>query len=230
MKSFVIRLTNIREDLSVSLNFRPTHSCSMISLRWHQILVLFSFRPSVAQILRSTLMLYPSTPSPGVFEKTISDLSIQSTAPCYLILCDGHRAGVVEKDLFRGKVRLSTDFIVHTNHDTKPTGNEEASHNQKEKSMILGMEALLEESEERRDCIQKKWDRIESRHKNKIRSGSAEPGTCPTVREETLKGWITEYPIMNECTHFGCILDPRSGVIRWLERGPEEVEEEEDEV
>jgi hypothetical protein len=47
------------------------------------------------------------------------------------------------------------------------------------------------------------------------------------VREETLKGWIKADPVMNESTHFACILDPKIGRIRFLERGVEDGSDEE---
>jgi len=72
------------------------------------------------------------------------------------------------------------------------------------------MEALIEESKERRDCIQKKWNKYSMRHAD---------GTMLAITEETLRKWVKAYPIMNECTHFTCILDPKTGQIRWLERG-----------
>jgi hypothetical protein len=74
------------------------------------------------------------------------------------------------------------------------------------------MEALIEDSKERRDCIQKKWNKYSKRA-----TGSGE--TSLAIKEETLKKWVKTYPIMNECSHFACILDPKTGQIRWLERG-----------
>jgi hypothetical protein len=215
-------LMGSRENLSISLNFRPTHNCSTFSLHWHQILVLFGFRPSVTHLLRSTLLQHPATPSANLLERSMSALTAQRSAPCYLILCDGRRTGVIEKDLFGGKIWSATSFIVHTNHDTKPSGDEEQTHSQKEKNTVLGMEATLEESEDRRDCIQKKWNRMEMRYQKNEKEDPKKGISSPTVREETLRGWVKAFPIMNECTHFGCIMDPKTGTVRWLERGTEE--------
>ena len=112
---------------------------------------------------------------------------------------------------------------MQTNHDTPPTEPSDHTHSQKEVSSIIGMEALLEDSKERSACIQKKWDSMKRRYEKRQQSGKIEPddddSSGPTVREETLQGWIKAYPIMNECSHFGCILDPKTGTIRWLERG-----------
>ena len=40
-----------------------------------------------------------------------------------------------------------------------------------------------------------------------------------SVRENTLKDWLRAYPVMNECTHFMCIMDAQQGTVRFLERG-----------
>jgi hypothetical protein len=129
---------------------------------------------------------------------------------------------VIEKDLLGSKIRSEPYFILHTNHDTKsPSANEQA-HIQKETNTVLGMEATLEESEDRMDCIQKKWERVENRYKKSGKGNMEKERASPAVREETLRGWVKAFPTMNECTHFGCIMDPKTGTIRWLERGTEE--------
>jgi hypothetical protein len=154
---------------------------------------------------------------------TTTALAKLRSAPCYLILCDGTLTATIEKDLFYGKIMTDNEFIVYTNHDTPPTEPSEHTHSQKETGMIIGMETLLEDSKERQACIQKKWNSMKRRHEKKQQSGKIEPGegdgTGQAVREETLQGWVKAYPIMNECSHFGCILDPKTGTIRWVERG-----------
>lgn len=40
-----------------------------------------------------------------------------------------------------------------------------------------------------------------------------------SVMEATLQNWLRVNPVMNECTHFMCIMDPQKGTIRFLERG-----------
>lgn len=92
------------------------------------------------------------------------------------------------------------------------------------------MDALLEESEERFDCIQKKWKSLVKRQEKKRReNGEGKEGVTATtvLREKTLQGWVKAYPTMNECSHYGCIMDPATGTIRWLERGV--LEEDRDE-
>jgi len=85
---------------------------------------------------------------------------------------------------------------------------------------------LLSESVSRLECVQKKWTALLKRHASKP---DQEKERAPAVREETLKNWVTAYPVMNEVTHFACILDPRSGGIRFLKRRDEEEGDEESE-
>ncbi len=57
-------LTGVRRGLSMSLNFRPHHDRVTLRMRaafrWHQLLVLFGFRRSIASVLRQCLL----TPDP----------------------------------------------------------------------------------------------------------------------------------------------------------------------
>ncbi|KAG7152451.1 hypothetical protein HYQ46_011704 [Verticillium longisporum] len=46
------------------------------------------------------------------------------------------------------------------------------------------------------------------------------------VREKALQAWMMEFPIINECTHYACIMDPQTGGIRWIERGTIEFDPE----
>lgn len=130
---------------------------------------------------------------------------------------------MVQKDLVNAQTRSAVDFIVHTNHDFAPTDPSSEAHIQKESSSILGMETLVEESEERKDCILSKWTALAKRQERESKKGRGRES--PAIFEHTLQRWVRSYPIMNECTHFGCILDPGIGAIRWLERGVEDFED-----
>lgn len=220
---FVGVLTGVRQDLSMSLNFRPTHNCSAFALRMHQSLVLLSVQPSISSVLRQHL-LRQEHPPPTINNITKSITKTRS-APCYIILCSGTETTVIQKDLVIAQTKSSTDFIVHTNHDFAPTDPSSQANNQKESSSILGMETLVEESEERKDCILGKWTALAKRQQREFKRGKGRQS--PAVFEQTLQKWVKAYPIMNECTHFGCILDPGTGTIRWLERGVEDLEENE---
>jgi len=211
-----------RKNLSLSLNFRPNHDCPTRSLRLYQLRVLFGFEPSVASVLRSTIL--PDSPwstVPPLSDMTMN-LASQCFTPCYLILSDGMRTTVIEKDLLDASIRTSSSFIVHTNHDTnQPSEHTAHTHNQKKKSPAIGLDSWIEESENRRECIQKKWNSLKRRHEKEQAEGKKDDDDLPAVREETLKGWVRAFPIMNECSHFGCIMAPQTGTIRFLERGSE---------
>jgi hypothetical protein len=142
-----------------------------------------------------------------------------------VILCSGTETTVVQKDLLTVQTRSAVDFIVHTNHDFAPTDPSHQAYSQKESSTILGMESLVEESEERKNCILSKWTALAKRQERELKR--ARGGDSPAIFEQTLQRWVKAYPIMNECTHFGCILDPGTGTIRWLERGAEDLEDSE---
>lgn len=219
----VTSLRSSRQNLSVSLNFRPTHNCSALSLRMHQSLVLLGVQPSISSVLRQHLL------RPEHYHPTINNVakSITKTrsAPCYIILCSGTETTIIQKDLVNAQTKSAVDFIVHTNHDFAPTDQSSQANGQKESSSILGMEALVEESEERKDCILGKWTALAKRQQRDFKRGKGRES--PATFEQTLQRWVKTYPIMNECTHFGCILDPGTGTIRWLERG-ENFEDSED--
>jgi hypothetical protein len=217
-------LTGSREGLSISLNFRPNHRCSTFKLRLHQLLVILGFRPAIASHLRNTIFPDPAGPPPLPTMGLTVAIAQSKTAPCYLVLCDGEATTAIEKDLIGARIRNSKEFIVHTNHDTRSDDPAEPAQN--EKSMILGMEALVEESEERRACVQKKWDGVRRRHEKKLNEALEREEAFelkqPMVREDRLREWVRAYPVMNECTHFGCIMDAKTGTIRFLERGSED--------
>ncbi|KAL7801415.1 beta subunit of N-acylethanolamine-hydrolyzing acid amidase domain-containing protein [Trichoderma afarasin] len=220
---FVGVLTGVRQNLSMSLNFRPTHNCSAISLRMHQSLVLLGVQPSISSVLRQHL-LHPKHHPPTINNITKSITRTRS-APCYIILCSGTETTVIQKDLVNAQTKSATDFIVHTNHDFAPTDPSSQANTQKESSSILGMETLVEESEERKDCILSKWTALAKRQQREFKKGKGRQS--PAIFEQTLQKWVKAYPIMNECTHFGCIMDPGTGTIRWLERGDEDLEDSE---
>jgi hypothetical protein len=213
-----------REDLSISLNFRPNHHCSTVKLRMHQLLVIFGFRRAICSHLRSAILPDPAGPVSKPLINLMDSIAQPHTAPCYFILCDGTLTVVIEKELIGAKIRTSKEFIVHTNHDTRTTDPMEPA--QKEKNMILGLETFIEESEERRACMQKKWDSLRKRHEKKlidaVEKGEAVELKSPSVKEDRLREWVRAYPIMNECSHFGCIMDPKTATIRFLERGAED--------
>lgn len=114
---------------------------------------------------------------------------------------------------------------------------------------LLGGEIWLEESFERQDSVHNRWiahakrrdmktaetDRyrlLEKANANGTCIESDEPesgagGKLPGITTQTLEKWLRSYPVTNECTHFAAIMDPLYGTFVFLERGPEEEEEDE---
>ncbi|KAH7395780.1 beta subunit of N-acylethanolamine-hydrolyzing acid amidase-domain-containing protein [Cadophora sp. MPI-SDFR-AT-0126] len=226
---FVGMLTGVRKDLSVSLNFRPTHSCSTLALRKHQLLVLLGFRPSVCSFIRN--MITPSEfkqqMNPVPLENQVATFPKLRFPPCYLILSDGTSTAVIERDLNNAEVRTDKEFIIITNNDTKsvdPAKPPTTTPNKEKSSLVLDMDSWIEESEERKACVERKWSSVKSRQQKKLVQDEVSPKDLvssgwASVREETLKNWLRAYPVMNECTHFMCIMDAQEGTVRFLERG-----------
>jgi len=90
--------------------------------------------------------------------------------------------------------------------------------NLRPKANLAGMEIVLEESEERYAFIREKWIKYTQKQERQMKTQKGK-SRWPAVGEKALKNWIQEYPITNECTNFVCLMDPKMGQIRWLERG-----------
>ncbi|KAI0864999.1 beta subunit of N-acylethanolamine-hydrolyzing acid amidase-domain-containing protein [Xylaria cubensis] len=212
---FVGSLTAVKPGLSISLNRRPCHDCPSRQLR------SFMLRPS-QQIDE---MRHNNDGSISRFvEQTMALPSIPS-APCYLILCDGREAALIVKDYSTGTVRSTREFIAQTNHD--PNDHDESAAHTHEVSRqdrheviisSFGVQDWIEESIDRWQCLQKKWDRLVVRYQAK--NPMLPSALKPSITERTLRKWILDYPTLNECSHFTTILDPLTGRIRWLVRGP----------
>ncbi|KAI1496865.1 beta subunit of N-acylethanolamine-hydrolyzing acid amidase-domain-containing protein [Biscogniauxia marginata] len=248
---FVGSLTAVRKNLSLSLNFRPNHEHSNRSLRWHQLLVLLGKRRSISSMIRSIVLrpaefhfgLEDSSPvgsrvqykegPASQIERQARSIASMRSAPCYLVLCSGREAAVIEKDFNTGKVRTSTSFIAQTNHDrgdepdhlSSQTVNALEAHRREIIISSFDIKLWIEESTDRLECIQKKWDR----HSTRFQPGKASTVTgdegpnissTPSITEETLRKWVSAHPTTNECTHFAAIIDPMAGEFRWLRRGP----------
>ncbi|KAK7415023.1 hypothetical protein QQX98_006160 [Neonectria punicea] len=226
---FVGVLTGIRENLSLSLNYRPIHLCDNWALRKHQCLVILGFRPAISSIIRSTFFSPQHTTCKNAANPSIVDMarSIASipTAPCYLTFSDGKKAVVVEKDLLSGRIRAADNFIVQTNHDSGhamgclPNGVSDDAQ-----PATPHPDLWLADSSERMDVILEKWvdhsgQQDSSGGNRDATSGVWDIGTKP-VAEENLRAWMRDDKISNMYTHFACIMDPCTGTIRWVERGP----------
>lgn len=255
---FVGVLTGVRKGLSASLNFRPVHNDGLgiggnLAFYVNHILVLLGKRQSISSLMRECVFAPFQESSSG--KKDISDLeNIQQNLPsipttaAYLIFSDGTTTLAIEKDYKTAVIRSSSSFIVTTNHDQpRPLSDSDTDrHGKKPKKMEnhLGLQMissdvqtikdLIEESTERYECIQARWDERVRRH-NQLKSRDAEQAEKGTrsslrlrqkreeqaelavAREEAIE-WLTMYPILNESTHYACLMDPIKGDVCWGRR------------
>ena len=228
-------LTCYRKNLSLSLNFRPTHnnpSSFTSNTRYlsHCLLVLLGLRPSISHLLRSYLLANPSSSSRS--QKTyckkcdsstnlasiVKELPEIPTTACYLIFCDGNQTVVFEKDHITAQVRASESFITATNHDRDAQHEEDESHGNNEVrpdnriASILPLEDWIQESTERMECVESLWAATEKAH---YRKHSRNRGTVPvTISNRTALRWMIKWPVSNECTHYWCLMDAKTGNVR----------------
>ncbi|ORY19187.1 beta subunit of N-acylethanolamine-hydrolyzing acid amidase-domain-containing protein, partial [Clohesyomyces aquaticus] len=240
---FVGVLTGVRLGLSTSLNFRPYHNngghlLTDLKFLTHQLLVLVGFRPSISSHLRSFLI--PSLPTPNLqsspqsqkqttptpsttptlpdLASLLKDFPSTLTTAAYIILSDGTQTAVLEKDRKTARTLMSTEFITATNNDevyeTKD-GNDNGNGNGNVDGEGNG--------ERRKDSGAGEGgesEDIEQAHTH----GHVALGMDPYyVKLDHLKTMITQYPIVNEQTHFVTIMAPHTGEIAWV-RGFEEGE------
>ncbi|KAF2816310.1 uncharacterized protein BDZ99DRAFT_484962 [Mytilinidion resinicola] len=233
---FVGILTGVRQDLSVSLNFRPYHNndnSKLANLKFytHLAFVLLGFRPSIASHLRDLILpkrpASPSKPPSSIkTEKSKADqtplpdlATILSTLPstpttsAYLILSDGTTTAVMEKDRITATTRTSTSFITATNHDAAYEGKS-GTHVAHAKHSAVGMQGLVDESLDRKGCVVASWKRAVRQYRQG-RGKRRAPEDEVWITKEQLVDMVTDYPITNECTHYAAILDPQRGEVAW---------------
>jgi hypothetical protein len=172
---------------------------------YHQLLVLLGHRPSFPSKLRRILL--SPTPHP-----TISELSqIFPPSPCspgYVTFCTPDDILVIEKDLKTAKILTSNEFLAVTNHDQiMETWSSEQWAYALTKEGFPGMgtiREILEDSVARKERMSRMW-----------RSTSLKDAA---VDVEDVKTWLTTEPIVNELTHFSCIMDPaaQGGGLVWV--------------
>lgn len=225
---FVGALTAVRPGLSMSLNFRPYHNdshshISNLQFQYHRLLVLLGQRPSISSTLRS-ILLPPKSRSSHEHIDTISSIqqrlpSLPSTA-AYLTFSDGDRTLVMEKDRVTAHTSTSSSFIVITNHDASSDNNPAgATDSENAKLAVTGMNELVEESQDRKQCIESKWKKAEAAFRRRRKDANRrEADTDMSVTESQLVKWVEAWPITNESTHYATIMDPVAGDFVYLKR------------
>jgi hypothetical protein len=136
------------------------------------------------------------------------------TTPCYVIASDGKQTAVFEKDLATADIRSSTSFIAQTNHDISCEGDPLHTSHQSKMVDMIGMEDIIEESTERKECVERNW--MEARKIRVNENWTTADHVAVELKE--VQRWMGQYPIANECTHFACVMDPMNGQITWVRR------------
>ncbi len=226
---FVGFLTGVKKDLSISLNFRPTHDSSswLASVRFylHHLLVLLGIRPAISSILRQVLI--PTSNSPSNVKSLGSTLdsiernlpSLKTTAT-YLIFSDGERTITMEKDNHTAVVRSSKEFIVTTNHDQadelRPKSEIAAQDASGRTLQVTGMEGIVEDSIVRKEAAVKRWEQQSNAAKRASGNRSDDEPVYLTTKK--VVEWVESYPTANEETHFAVVMDPKEGKMIYARR------------
>ncbi|MCJ1348407.1 hypothetical protein MMC31_006639 [Peltigera leucophlebia] len=218
-------LTGVRQGLSMSLNFRPNHNkttgFSNFQFYFHHLLVLLGFRPSISSLLRQ--MLLPSLYSSPVAGSSASLDSIERKLPktkstaAYLIFSDGNRTMTLEKDHMTAVVTSSDNFIVACNHDASfdhvSKTSAETLDIRSNALKLTGKEDLIEESVDRKRSVTDLWKHSSTRKKSKFNIPSHKSSYVTT---KNVIEWMDTYPIRNESTHYGVVMDPKKGKVIWI--------------
>ncbi|KAJ5191599.1 beta subunit of N-acylethanolamine-hydrolyzing acid amidase-domain-containing protein [Penicillium cinerascens] len=166
-------LTGVRKGLSASLNFRPVHDTSKnLAFYSNHVLVLLGIRQSISSLLRQCIFSSPSARPGGsnlsTLESIVENVPSMPTTAAYFIFSDGATTVTMEKDHRTAIVRSSPSFIVTTNHDQQSDTSlkaiaEDKRHHHAGLTLVSdGIETmadLIEDSNERRDCIKSRWDK-----------------------------------------------------------------------
>lgn len=226
---FVGFLTGVKKNLSVSLNFRPTHDSSnwLASVRFysHHLLVLLGIRPAISSILRQVLIPTLKSPSNvrsigGTLDSIERNLPSMKTTATYLIFSDGDRTVTMEKDNHTAVVRSSKEFIVTTNHDqsdeSRPKSEIAAQDASGRTLQVTGMEGVVEDSILRKEVAVRRWEK----HSEAAKSASRNGPDCQPVflTTEKVVDWVESYPTANEETHFAVVMDPKEGKVIYARR------------
>lgn len=192
--------------------------------------MLLGLRPSVSHLLRGYLLpnwvsdsrrrkaSYRKCNESKNLASVVEELPEIPTTACYIIFSDGDQTVVFEKDHITARVRSSDSIITATNHDRDIQHKDSKSsdngplHPNNRLASVLPLEDWIQESTERMDCVESLWAAAEKSH---YRRHSKSKGTIPAaISNRTAVRWLTKWPISNECTHYWCLMDAKTGEIR----------------
>ena len=133
----------------------------------------------------------------------------------------------MEKDRVTAHTSTSSSFIVITNHDASCDNNPAAaSDSDNAKLAVTGMNELVEESQDRKQCIESKWKKAEAAFRRRRKDANrGEADMAMSVTESQLVKWVEAWPITNESTHYAAVMDPLAGDFVYLQRYLEPVSE-----
>lgn len=220
---------------------------------WNTLMVLLGRRRGIATVLREYLLPRPveepkrrlrlfkrrkqedeeswiSTtllPAYGM-DDVVNVLPTVRTSVAYLIFSTAAETVTLEKDILNAKIFRSSTFIVTGNHDAsaEPGLHAYATEAPATEARIKKLELfaarrqeLLDDSFEReRDLLERwqEWKEEQARERNEEKRGMSFARLLELIRF---------VPLISPDTHFLCVMDPREGVFRWVERFPEGVVE-----
>ncbi|KAL9624468.1 MAG: hypothetical protein Q9160_001431 [Pyrenula sp. 1 TL-2023] len=190
---FVGILTGVRQGLSVSLNFRPVHNATSrrghFEYYSHLLLVLLGWRRSISSMLRELLLPASPTARPLTLADVADQIPSQRSTAAYLIFSDGTTTITMEKDAQSARLQSSDSFIVITNHDIEGAGSgHDRGTAQGLTTAVTGeLHDFLDDSEERRECMSKHWQKKTKRFEKEKRqqqekfSARGPPGTSDRI-------------------------------------------------
>lgn len=189
-------LTGVRPGLSISLNYRDrlNSNAPVRAHRWHQLRMLLGFAPSISSVLRSVLLADQVPTLAELTERFATKDKAITSSPCYLTFCSPSSILILEKDLNNSVIRTSDQFLVVTNHDEAEEKSQDTSAHH---TIVKGMAKLEDTSIGRKYCVANAY--------SECSKGS--------ITLDTIQEWISTQPVLNDFTHFSCIMDPSTGKI-----------------
>jgi hypothetical protein len=150
------------------------------------------------------ILLSPGPP-PNLSELAATFPSMPSS-PGYVTFCSPDEVLVIEKDLKSAVIHTSSEFLAVTNHDKQVESWSQSLWEEalrKAGPELEGIQALLEDSVERKAIV------TEMFHGSSLEAAP---------RFDHVKTWLNTKPILNETTHFSCIMDPapEGGQLVWV--------------
>ncbi|KAF5360066.1 hypothetical protein D9758_007586 [Tetrapyrgos nigripes] len=211
-------LTGVRQGLSVSYNYRPHFNPTVSKIRhyFHQTMLILGTRPSASSRLRSILLSPTQSPSSWTPLSINAQVNKYPSCPCYLTFCtlDTHNT---RKGFMEGWTREQWEELYQKYQKRESSSNPES----------LAPREIIEDSMERHACVCRLWEGTQSR-------SQSQTGTKTRVQKHNktteIIDWLQTRPLLNECTHYSCIMDPsvEGGGLIWVKRYVEPVDMVED--